>query len=399
MTASRPAPIRRFRFNPPQRVAALLLGLFLAQSLWLAVRQPVTGDEFQYALCGQQMWQRSARLDPGVRLGVRNGVLVFRIAGLPLALASLAQNGLRHFHRDEDRDPPDAASSPASPSDLREVNGQVALRLLLRLPFLFVGLLLGGGLWWVARRLYGNLGGYMALALYCFSPPMLRASSQPGTGMLAALAVYGGVYTCIGVAHAMQGPRRKWRPRILLLSAIFALAVTSHWAALALAALLGTALMLWVAEGRRKQILPIVLLALGGAMVCAWVCCGFSLQTMGLLFTTPARFSWDAAFQFFSTPASTASALAAAAALLLYLAMPRARYFGNTAPLLCALALLPLQLSAVPGIWATPFLLTFVGGVFADAFEKPRGRWMQAAAGALVLLQAVFCLRSLSGPI
>jgi hypothetical protein len=44
-----------------------------------------------------------------------------------------------------------------------------------------------------------------------------------------------------------------------------------------------------------------------------------------------------------------------------------------------------------------PFLLTFVGGVFADAYEGPRGRLAMGAAGALVLSQAVFCVLGLPG--
>ena len=94
-------------------------------------------------------------------------------------------------------------------------------------------------MWWVTRRLYGNLGGYTALALYCFSPAVLKACVAPNPEVLAALGVYGGVYTCIGVAHAMQGPPRKWRPRIVLLTVIFGVAAASHIAALPLAALAG----------------------------------------------------------------------------------------------------------------------------------------------------------------
>ena len=124
--------------------------------------------------------------------------------------------------------------------------------LLLRLPFLLAGCLLGAGLWWVTRRLYGNLGGYTALALYCFSPAVLRACVSPSPEILAALGVYGGVYTCIGVAHAMQGPRRKWRPRMVLLTVVFGVAAAAHIAALPVVALLGMALMLWIAEGRRE---------------------------------------------------------------------------------------------------------------------------------------------------
>src|SRR5208337_4826495 len=40
-------------------------------------------------------------------------------------------------------------------------------------PYLFFGVMLGASLWYVARRLYGNAGGYIALALYCFSPAMI----------------------------------------------------------------------------------------------------------------------------------------------------------------------------------------------------------------------------------
>jgi len=40
-------------------------------------------------------------------------------------------------------------------------------------PYLFFGVMLGGSLWYVARRLYGNAGGYIALLLYCFSPAMI----------------------------------------------------------------------------------------------------------------------------------------------------------------------------------------------------------------------------------
>jgi hypothetical protein len=86
--------------------------------------------------------------------------------------------------------------------------------------------------------------------------------------------------------------------------------------------------------------------------------------------------------------------------LALYLSARRSRYFGNTTPLLCALALFPLVItgtSGAPWLWALPFLLTFVGGVFADAYEGPRGRLALGVAGAIVLLQAVVCVLSLPG--
>jgi hypothetical protein len=397
MTSFRLRRIRRFRFNLPQRIAAALLLLFLAQGLWLAARQPMTDRDFQFALRGRQMWTGTgSATEPNTRFAVRDGILAYCLAGLPLTLDLWAQRGLDSLSKQPDGEAQSTVMD--SPQEMRAFHWRMMrLLLLVRLPFLLAGLVLGAGLWWVARRLYGNHGGYLALALYCFSPAMLRASTKPGSEILAALAIYGGVYTCIGVAHAMQGPRRKWRPRILLLMALFAVAATSHWAALALAALLGSALMLWVAEGRRKLVFPIVLLALGGAIVGAWACYGFSLQSLSFFFTASAGFSCIAAMHVFATPANAGVLVAAAAALVLYLVLRRARYFGNTAPLLCVLVLLPLQLSGAPGAWVLPFLLTFVGGVFADAFEEPRGRWMQAAAGAIVLLQAVFCVLDLTG--
>ena len=33
-------------------------------------------------------------------------------------------------------------------------------------------------MWYVARRLCGNPGGYVALALYCFSPALIQASAR-----------------------------------------------------------------------------------------------------------------------------------------------------------------------------------------------------------------------------
>jgi hypothetical protein len=221
--------------------------------------------------------------------------------------------------------------------------------------------------------------------------------------VLAALGIYGGVYTCIGVAHAMQGPQRKGRPRIVLLMAAFGLAAASHIAALPIVALLGLIAMLWVAEGRRRQTLPIVLMAMAGALVFVFACYGFSPDAFSYLFRSAAGLLWvslDPAQRFFSALPNAGISVAVAAALALFLGLRKSRYFGNTAPLLCAMVLFLLVMSGAPGspwLWALPFLLTFIGGVFADAYEGPRGRLALSAAGVIVLLQAVFCVLSLPG--
>jgi hypothetical protein len=395
------ARLRRFRFNLPQRIAAGLLLLFLAQGLWITSRQTLSDRDYEYARCGRETWEKPSPLAGYFTTcgNIRDGILAYRLAGLPLTLNLLAQRALDTLRKPEDRVVQSAGE--LTPWELRHQLTHILL--LLRLPFLLAGCVLGAGLWWVTRRLYGNLGGYTALSLFCFSPPILRACVTPTPEVLAALGVYGAVYTCIGVAHAMQGPRRKWRPRILLLTVVFGVAAASHIAALPVAALLGFLFMLWVAEGRRSQVLPIVLIASAGALVLVFVCYGFSPDAFSYVFRSAAGFLWfslDPARRFFSTLSNAGITLAAASAILLYLGVRRSRYFGNTAPLLCAVVLLGLITTGVPGtpwLWALPFLLTFIGGVFADAYESPRGRLALAAGGAIVVLQVVFCLLSLPG--
>jgi hypothetical protein len=401
MKTHRFSRIRRFHFNLPQRVAAGLLALFIIQGLWLVGHQTLTDRDYQYARCGREMWERPSAV-PGYFTScgnIHDGVLGYRLAGLPLTLNLWAERGLDRFRKPEDR--VIQASGEVSTWELRHQLTHVLL--LVRLPFLLAGAVLGAGLWWVTRRLYGNWGGYTALALYCFSPAVLKACIAPNSEILAALGVYGGVYTCIGVAHAMQGPRRKWRPRIVLLTAAFGVAAAAHIAALPVVALLGLAAMLWVGEGRRSQVLPVVLAATAGALVLVFACYGFSPDAFSYVFRSAAGFLWVSigpAMRFFSSMANVGITVAAAAGLALYLGLSKSRYFGNTAPLLCFLALILLVMTGAPGtpwLWSLPFLLTFVGGVFADAYEEPKGRLAMAAAGAIVLLQAVFCVLSLPG--
>ncbi|MGD0942075.1 MAG: hypothetical protein ABR905_20460 [Terracidiphilus sp.] len=401
MKTHRFARIRRFRFNLPQRIAAGLLLAFLLQGLWLTSHQTLSDRDYQLARCGREMWERPSQLAGYFTScgNIHDGILAYRLAGLPLTLNLLVEQGLDHFRKPEDRVV--QVEGELSAWELRHQLTHTLL--LLRLPFLAVGCLLGAGLWWVTRRLYGNRGGYTALALYCFSPAVLKACVAPSPEVLAALGVYGGVYTCIGVAHAMQGPVAKWRPRIVLLTAAFALAAASHIAALAAVAMLGLAAMLWIAEGRRAQVLPVVVAAVAGAFVLVFACYGSSPDAFSYLFRSAAGLLWlslEPARRFFSTLGNAGITIAAAVALLLYLSLRRSRYFGNSVPLICAAILMVLTMTGAPGtpwVWALPFLLTFVGGVFADAYESERSRLAMSAAGAILLLQAVFCALSLPG--
>jgi len=394
--------LRRFQFNLPQRIAAGMLAVFLLQGFWLISRQTLTDIDYQYARCGRETWEKPSPLAGYYTScgNIHDGILAYRLAGLPLTLNLLAERGLDLLRKPENRVVQESAGE-LSTWELRHQMTHILL--LLRLPFLFTGFLLGGCVWWVTRRLYGNLGGYTALALYCFSPAVLRACVTPNPEALAALGLYGGVYTCIGVAHAMQGPRRKWRPRLVLLMAIFGVAAAAHIVALSLAALLGLAAMLWVAEGHRSQTLPVVLVAAVGALVLVFACYGFSPDASSYVFRSGAGFLWvslDPARRFFSTLANGGITIAACAAAVLYLGTRKSRYFGNTVPLLCALVCMVLVMPGTPGspwLWAQPFLLTFVGGALADAYDGPRGRWALGAAAAIVALQAVLCVLSLAG--
>jgi hypothetical protein len=276
--------------------------------------------------------------------------------------------------------------------------------LLLRLPFTLAAVLLGGALWWVTRRLFGNLGGYVALGFFCVSPPVIRAATSPGPEILTALGFFAAIYTAIGVAHSLQGPRRKWRPRILLLAGGFALVAASHSAAILIALPLAIIYMLYLAERRRTTVPLILVASVLGAFLLVFTCYGFRLDAFSYYFRSGAArldLSLIPARHFFSAWSNAGLTLAAAAAAVLYLFTRRSHYFGNTVPLVIALILMPLVTTGVlgePMLWALPFLLTFIGGVFADSLEGPRGSLFRWSVLALLALQTVLSLAVILEP-
>lgn len=371
--------LRRFRFDRPQKIAALLLLLLLAQCLWQIGRTPLTETDYQYARCGREMWERPSPIAGYFTScgNIHDGVLAYRMAGLPLTLQRLV-------------------AGQASDTSTWEMRHELSfVRLLLRFPFTVAALLLGGALWWVTRRLYGNAGGFVALAFYCVSPGIVAAASQPNAEITTALGVFATIYTAIGVAHAMQGPRRKWRPRIVLLAAALALVAASHSAALLLTLPVAFVFMVYVAE-RNRSAVPMVLIAgLAGAFLLLFAAYAFHPDAVSYFFRSGAGrlgISTAAARSHIFSFSDAGIAIASAAAALLYLLTTRSRYFGNTMPLLIALCFLPLITTGVfgqPWLWGLPFLLTFIGGVFADALETRHGRTFRWAVIAMVALQAV----------
>ncbi len=249
-----------FQFNRPQQLAAVLLLLLLAQCLWVFHRQTLTSRDYDFARCGRELWEKPNPLAGYLTTcgNLPDGTLAYRVAGLPLTLQRVLAG----------------QAADASTWEMRHELGYVLA--LLHCGFLLTGLILGGALWWVTRRLYGNPGGFIALALYCFSPAVIHACTYPNNEILTAFGLFASLYTAMGVAHAMQGPPRKWRSRIVLLTLTLAFTAASHVAAFLLALLLSIGLMAYLAVGRRAYIVPIMMTASIGALLLVFASYDFS---------------------------------------------------------------------------------------------------------------------------
>ena len=390
--------LRRFRFNLPQRIAAGLLRSFSSRACGLPAprRSPIATISTHAA--GARLGEALAVAGYFTTCGnIHDGILAYRLAGLPLTLNLLVERALDHFRKPEDRVVQarwrESALGIAPPDDARPVAAPSAVSLL---PASFSA----ARFWWVTRRLYGNLGGYTALALYCFSPAVLKACVAPNPEVLTALGVYGGVYTCIGVAHAMQGPRRKWRPRIVLLTAIFGVAAASHIAALPVAALLGLVLMLWVAEGHGAG-LPVVLRDVGGALVLLFACYGFSPDAFSYVFRSAARlprFSLDPArglFFAWQRRHHHCDGAASCSTSAWPVRATSATPLRSSCRCCSRSSLQEFRLAVAVGDWhsCSPSL----EACSRTRTTRTRAELAIAAAGAIVALQAVFCILSLPG--
>jgi hypothetical protein len=377
--------IRKFRFERPQQFAALLLLMLLAQCLWVIHHQTLSDLDYQFARCGREMWEEPSPLAGYFTScgNISDGTLAYRAAGLPLTLQRIL------------------AGLPVEASTWEARHQLSYVLLLMRMPFVAVGLALGAALWWVTRRLYGNEGGFVALALYCFSPAIIRACTYPNNEILACFGLYAAVYTAIGVAHAMHGPRRKWRPRIALLTIAFGVTAAAHVSAALFGFLLAFAVLVYLAEGRRAYIIPILMFTGFGTLLLLFASYAFRPDAFSYLFRSGvARISFSLLplKTYFSHELNYGITLASVAAILLYLAVKKSRYFGNTTPLVASLLLFSIVTTGVnaqPWLWAIPFLLTFVAGVFADVLESRQRRIFVLATGSLLLVQAALSVAGL----
>src|SRR5580692_3477091 len=232
-----------FYIGRPQQVAALLLLVLFGECLWTIAHQPLEADDYRYARCGREMWEKpSAIAGYFTTCGNLNGdgTFAYRLAGFPLTAQRLVLLAGDKLRKPENRLYVEGSLNGSTWEARHEL---FSVKYLLHLPFVFFAMWLGAGLWWVSRRLFGNEGGFFALGLYCFCPAVVRYSVTPNNDVLAMWGLYGLVYAAIGVAHAMQGPRRKWKPRI----GLFVLALGLTAAAHLLAAILGFALaLIWM---------------------------------------------------------------------------------------------------------------------------------------------------------
>lgn len=275
---------------------------------------------------------------------------------------------------------------------------------LLRLPFVAFGVWLGGALWWVARRLFDDAGGYVTLALYCTSPAMVMISSNIGPEIILAWSVFGLVYAAIGVAHTLYAPPRKWVPRAVILGLAIGLAMsTALWSFLL--APLAFAFMLYLAPERRSAALAVLL---GSSAVALSVTAFFVLLTGSFGWSSPTLITPDPSLALlrkalFAVNKDTDGYILVGlfiAALTAYGSWPRTRYFGNTAPLLAAFAAVML-FALVPAIhvWdatlGLSFIFVFVGGVAADSLETGFGRTLALILSTGFLLRIVLSLRAL----
>ncbi len=390
----------------PQVAAAALLLVYLLQCIWLLRLETLRDANTDQALRiyqGLEQWKGGA------------------IAGTPESLRAEAATGLPSAGRAGNLRVEDGYDEDRSPLYYLIASAPLLLRsglwlpeslqpLVAASPYLFFGVMLGASLWYVARRLYGNAGGYVALALYCFSPAMIVnvAGTQNLGEMAAVWGAFGTIFTAIAVAHTLYAPREvvlwNWR-RILLLGLSLAL-TTGDQFSLAPLALVILPIMLWVAPVRPRAVLAIWSTAIAVALALLFAAYWFKLGLFwqGMLHARwinldPAALRMSASYRnametmFRGSPPLM---LALPVALVAYLGWMRTRYFGNTAPLAIAALLLLMTLGGptFPGqgfhLTMLVFLFVFATGVFADLLETRQSLLVKAGLWGLLSTSAIW---------
>ena len=432
----------RERFGRPQFLAGMLLACFLAQTVWLVRMELRGGSEPEgpealriregwkqwtgHGVAGAPFLESEASVDgaifdhatPGV--ATRDGRNPDEARGGETS-GGVTQGGRGSLERFDSEHSPLLYLTTAAPLLVwpeRRLDGDSGgyWRWLPRLPFLACGVFLGASLWYVARRLCGNAGGFVALALYCFSPAMIQASAVWHTEpeIAAAWGAFGAVFTAIAVAHTLYAPREvvlwNWR-RIVLLGTSLAIAVGAQFSMIVVMPV-ALGFLVYVAPVRRRAAVVIWMAACAVGFVLLFAAYFFRPHVFGG--SMRAADFWGATWRAFVLPgvyrqvaaeiggACPALVWALPVAVVCYCVWGRTRYFGNTAPLLVATLFLVLGMahphSGGAGflLAALPFLFLFVSGVLADLMETRQRLLVTACVLGMLTAYAVFCLVSLA---
>jgi hypothetical protein len=364
----------------PFLAGLFLLACFAAQCLYVASHAPLGDEEIRYASPGPQFAGHEfvKPLDP------YHSPLVYYIAQFPVRHGTVPWFDF--------------------------IGPQYQYRWLLRLPFVIFGILRGTALWYVARRLYGNVAGLFALALYAFSPRMVAEGSHTWPDVLAAWGFFGTIFLAIASAHTLYAARgtlswqHRWR-RPILMGVALGIAVAAQfttWIALPLA----IGFLLYLVPGRRREAAAMLAAAVAIAFGLFFMIYRFDWRSMNsdvhaaLTYAPPAnaiQSRWDALLGAvrYTNPAFLTLLLAG---FVLWLGWRRARWFGNTAPVIVLIAV-PLFMPVYPWpesfrLWipGIAFLFMFLGGAFADALDSRRRKLALAVAATLLLLDIGFGL-------
>jgi hypothetical protein len=389
------------RFGRPQLLAGLLLLVFVGECAWLVAHEDPnsTGED------------EIARIEGGLVQWHGQGIAGTPSVPTPQDPASINVKGYDTHHS------PLWYLIASAPVYIFHLSPDSRLWLwLTRAPYILFGTLLGASLWYVSRRLYGNAGGYIALGLYCFSPAVIRSSALwvAPPDVAGTWGTFGAVFTAIAVSHTLYAPREvvlwNWR-RIVLLGVSLTLAVGSQFGLAVIIPVL-LAFMLYLAPDRKAAV----------AVILAAACFITVLLLFSSYFFHPGIFfqglrharlldaSWPsikmpgAYLQMLKEVAESGPVLLllAPTSLAVYAGWLRARYFGNTAPLIMACLFLLLRLlsphasGSVFILTAVVFLFVFIAGIAADLLETKASETVTAIVVGLVCANAFWDLAALA---
>jgi hypothetical protein len=340
------------RFGSPQAIAAALLVIFLAQCLWFCAKAPLNNRELIYITEGLH------RSSVDVHFLNESSPITGIVAAAPLRVAA-----------GNEQQPP------------------AAWRWLARAPFIFMGMLFGASIWYVARRLYGNIAGYIALILYVFSPVAIVRATTVQPDVVADWGAFGLIFTAIGLAHTLYAPREvilwNWK-RILLLGLAIGLATAAHFSVVILIPV-ALAFMWYLVPARRGAATVIILAGCLLGFFVLFAAYGFRFSALGdgfqasrlgnfypRAYLSPIVYS-RLAFNLIRQPTVF---LLLVASLVTYVLWKRTRFFGTTAPLMVFVLVIVLGMGMIDQggrnyyALALPFAYVFIAGVMTDLLES-----------------------------